>query len=91
MYAAGDTEEPAIDSVDYMEDLLVEFLSDLVSVLRRPPCVSLCFSHTRSVGLSLRSDRTRNLYINRFPSPRPSSAIASTNLLCESTSIGSTT
>lgn len=30
MYAAGDVAEPSMDTVDYMEDLVVEFLSDLV-------------------------------------------------------------
>ncbi|KAI9639338.1 uncharacterized protein MKK02DRAFT_39637 [Dioszegia hungarica] len=29
MYAAGDVAEPSMDTVDYMEDLVVEFLSDL--------------------------------------------------------------
>lgn len=33
MYAAGDVQDPNVDSVDYVEDLLVEFLSDLC----RPP------------------------------------------------------
>jgi hypothetical protein len=31
MYASGDVFEPNIDAVEYMEDLVVEFLSDLVS------------------------------------------------------------
>ena len=31
MYAAGDVPQPDSDSVDYMEDLTVEFLADLVS------------------------------------------------------------
>jgi hypothetical protein len=31
MYAAGDEPEPDVNSVDYMEDLVVEFLADLVS------------------------------------------------------------
>lgn len=30
MYAAGDVAEPDLDSVDYMEDLAVEFVADLV-------------------------------------------------------------
>lgn len=31
MYAAGDEPEPDANAVDYMEDLVVEFLADLVS------------------------------------------------------------
>ena len=33
MYAAGDVVDPDMDSVDFMEDMVVEFLADLV---RRP-------------------------------------------------------
>ncbi len=35
MYAAGDVLEPDLDSVDYLEDLTVEFIADLVSQLLR--------------------------------------------------------
>lgn len=37
MYASGDVENPDLDSIDYMEDLVVDWLADLVSqgVLRR--------------------------------------------------------
>ncbi len=32
IYAAGDVPEPDLDSVDYMEDLVVEFIADLVTL-----------------------------------------------------------
>ena len=32
MYATGDVPEPDVDAVDYMEDLVVDFLADLVSL-----------------------------------------------------------
>lgn len=35
MYGAGDVADPDIDTVDYMEDMVVEFLSDLVSIAKR--------------------------------------------------------
>jgi hypothetical protein len=31
MYGAGDVQEPAVDTVDLMEDFAIEFLADLVS------------------------------------------------------------
>lgn len=31
MYAAGDVAEPGLESINYVEDLVVEFISDLVS------------------------------------------------------------
>lgn len=41
MYGAGDVADPDIDTVDYMEDMVVEFLSDLVSIARVAD--QLCF------------------------------------------------
>lgn len=31
MYASGDVENPDTDTIDYMEDLVVDWLADLVS------------------------------------------------------------
>jgi hypothetical protein len=33
MYASGDVENPDVDTIDYMEDLVVDWLADLVSYL----------------------------------------------------------
>jgi hypothetical protein len=53
MYGCGDVASPDVDTVDYMEDLVVEFLSDLVSW----PRVTICPADTLvSVDLFHRSD-----------------------------------
>lgn len=36
MYASGDVENPDIDTIDYMEDLVVDWLAELVSLLSHP-------------------------------------------------------
>lgn len=36
MYASGDVENPEIDTIDYMEDLVIDWLAELVS-----PCSNL--------------------------------------------------
>lgn len=33
MYASGDVENPDVDTIDYMEDLVVDWLAELVSYL----------------------------------------------------------
>lgn len=38
MYAFGDAKEPASDSVDVMEDILIEYLTDVVRPLPPPSC-----------------------------------------------------
>ena len=49
MYAAGDVREPDLDAVDYMEDLVVEFIADLVSYSSSRTCLLISFG---SVGLA---------------------------------------
>jgi len=36
MYASGDVENPDTDTIDYMEDLVVDWLADLVSYIDHP-------------------------------------------------------
>jgi hypothetical protein len=36
MYASGDVENPDTDTIDYMEDLVVDWLADLVSNIDIP-------------------------------------------------------
>lgn len=42
MYAAGDEPEPDVNAVDYMEDLVVEFMADLVSFLSQRQDLPSC-------------------------------------------------
>lgn len=69
MYGAGDVADPDIDTVDYMEDMVVEFLSDLVSIAKRCSLV-VCFlaltSDMSSVDQCLPSDQILLNLINLY-------------------------
>lgn len=56
MYAAGDVPEPDVDSVDYVEDLTVQFLADLC----RPIPPMRLAPNTPHVPVSLSSDVIRH-------------------------------
>ncbi|EIW70511.1 hypothetical protein TREMEDRAFT_56607 [Tremella mesenterica DSM 1558] len=73
MYGAGDVEEPDMDSVEYMEDLLVDFFSDLCRPLH--PIRSTTATLHQAVPLTsgiirhrLSSSSSTNMrkYLNRF-------------------------